>query len=99
MSDKENKRKCFKCGSSPAEDGIKLFRALKPGTNNLVRCEQWAQYMYPGRNVNSVEFLKKLYNEHRMLCSKRGFYGSDSKIFIKDCSPQRRKLLLFYFVF
>ncbi|XP_049881852.1 uncharacterized protein LOC126377868 isoform X3 [Pectinophora gossypiella] len=70
MSDKENKRKCFKCGSSPAEDGIKLFRALKPGTNNLVRCEQWAQYMYPGRNVSSVEFLKKLYNEHRMLCSK-----------------------------
>ncbi|XP_049868630.1 uncharacterized protein LOC126368613 isoform X2 [Pectinophora gossypiella] len=70
MSDKENKRKCFKCGSSPAEDGIKLFRALKPGTNNLVRCEQWAQYMYPGRNVSSVEFLKKIYNEHRMLCSK-----------------------------
>ncbi|CAH2083835.1 unnamed protein product [Euphydryas editha] len=69
MADKENRRKCFKCSSSPVEDGVKLFRFPNPGTRNLFRCESWARYVFPDRNC-TIEVQKKLYSEHRMLCQR-----------------------------
>ncbi|XP_045506276.1 uncharacterized protein LOC123702543 [Colias croceus] len=70
MAEKENRRKCFKCGASPAEDDVKLYRFSKPGTRNLLRCELWAKYMFPEGDYSSIQFQRKLYNEHRVLCER-----------------------------
>ncbi|KAL4721550.1 hypothetical protein ACJJTC_001444 [Scirpophaga incertulas] len=69
MSDKENKRTCFKCGKSPASDNVKLFRFPKPGVRNHLRCMLWAKFIFPSpEKYHSVEVQNKLFNEHRMLC-------------------------------
>ncbi|CAK1599194.1 unnamed protein product [Parnassius mnemosyne] len=71
MADKENRRKCFKCGRSPAVDNIKLFRFPKPAVKNILRCTLWAKYLFPAEEqYTSLAFQEKLHNEHRMLCEK-----------------------------
>ncbi|XP_059053043.1 uncharacterized protein LOC131847470 isoform X2 [Achroia grisella] len=68
---KENKRKCLKCGSSPADNPeTVLFRFPKPGSTNVTRCELWAKYCCPDKQWSSVSFQSKLYSEHRMLCHR-----------------------------
>ncbi|XP_041982929.1 uncharacterized protein LOC121735986 isoform X2 [Aricia agestis] len=90
MSDKENRRKCFKCGSSPAEDGVKLFRFPNPGSRNLFRCESWARYVFSNRNC-TFEIQKKLYSEHRMLCGRHfkdiDFIDGDKKLLSRSAIP------------
>ncbi|CAH2083834.1 unnamed protein product [Euphydryas editha] len=90
MADKENRRKCFKCSSSPVEDGVKLFRFPNPGTRNLFRCESWARYVFPDRNC-TIEVQKKLYSEHRMLCQRHfkdeDFADGDKKCLLRTAIP------------
>ncbi|CAH2104626.1 unnamed protein product [Euphydryas editha] len=90
MADKENKRKCFKCSSSPVEDGVKLFRFPNPGKRNLFRCESWAKYVFPDRNC-TIETQKKLYSEHRMLCQRHfkdeDFVDGDRKCLLRTAIP------------
>ncbi|XP_072934860.1 uncharacterized protein [Epargyreus clarus] len=71
MADRETKRKCFKCGCSPALDNVRLFRFLKPGVTlrNLSRCEHWAKFIFPER-APTLTLLHKLHSEHRMLCQQ-----------------------------
>ncbi|CAG9785671.1 unnamed protein product [Diatraea saccharalis] len=86
MADKENRRKCFKCGRSPTQHNVKLFRFPKPAKRNLIRCLLWAKYIFPDRDYSLVSFQMKLYSEHRMLCQKH----------FKDCDftdSSRTKLL------
>ncbi|XP_023938426.2 uncharacterized protein LOC112046146 isoform X4 [Bicyclus anynana] len=68
---KEDRRKCFKCGSSPADDpDTVLYRFPKPGSTNSLRCEVWAKYCCPDKPWYNMEFQGKLHNEHRMLCHR-----------------------------
>ncbi|RVE41902.1 hypothetical protein evm_013452 [Chilo suppressalis] len=64
-------RKCLKCGCSPREDpDIKLYRLPNPGPTNTKRCELWVKYCFPEGPWSSVDFQRKLYGEHRMLCNQ-----------------------------
>ncbi|CAK1603250.1 unnamed protein product [Parnassius mnemosyne] len=62
---KENERKCYKCGCSPAHDrNITLHRFPKPGRTNSVRCELWAKYCFPHESWWSPEFQNNLHSRH-----------------------------------
>ncbi|CAK1597698.1 unnamed protein product [Parnassius mnemosyne] len=91
MADKENRRKCFKCGSSPAVDNIKLFRFPKPAVKNILRCTLWAKYLFPAKEQYTLAFQAKLHNEHRMLCEKHfidgDFTDSSKKTLLRTAVP------------
>ncbi|XP_047036130.1 uncharacterized protein LOC124641914 [Helicoverpa zea] len=67
----ESRRRCLKCGRSPAEDSLTtLFRFPKPGKTNTSRCLLWAKYCFPDKEYWSPEFQHKLHTEHKMLCNR-----------------------------
>ncbi|CAG5058241.1 unnamed protein product [Parnassius apollo] len=89
---KENERKCYKCGCSPAHDrNITLHRFPKPGRTNSLRCELWAKYCFPHDSWWSPEFQNKLHSKHLMLCTKHfkksSFIDNFGKRLVKSAVP------------
>ncbi|RVE55113.1 hypothetical protein evm_000011 [Chilo suppressalis] len=72
MADKENKRKCFKCGSSPIEDSVKLFRFSSPGTKNLfrLRFERTKRSKYGSETLHRVKKCIKMLKSTVETCEK-----------------------------
>ncbi|KAL4702105.1 hypothetical protein ACJJTC_008135 [Scirpophaga incertulas] len=94
----ENKRKCFKCGRSFAADNVKVFRFPKPGIRNVLRCELWAQFMFPDKEFSSVALQTKLFTEHRMLCQNHfrneDFTDASKTKLISTAVPSQVKLYI-----
>ncbi|CAG4951551.1 unnamed protein product [Parnassius apollo] len=89
---KENERKCYKCGCSPAHDrNITLHRFPKPGRTNSLRCELWAKYCFPHDSWWSPEFQNKIHSKHLMLCTKyfkkSSFIDNFGKRLVKSAVP------------
>lgn len=55
-------------------------------------CELWAKFVFPDGPWHSPEFHKKLFSEHRMLCSKHfdltSFSDFSQKKLFRDASPK-----------